>query len=57
MEGGEGMSKSPCCNAERRFIKEQQELDGTCSNVKYQCTGCGKEYWEYFEDPGRVVLP
>jgi len=51
------MSKSPCCNAERRFIKEQQELDGTCSNVKYQCTGCGKEYWEYFEDPGRVVLP
>lgn len=42
---------SPCCNAFRIFIKEQQDLDGSRSNVKYQCTGCGKEYWEYFEDP------
>lgn len=42
---------SPCCNAPRSFIKEQQELDGSRSSVKYRCTGCGHDYWEYFEDP------
>jgi hypothetical protein len=42
---------SPCCNAPRIFLKEQQDLDGSCSNVKYKCTGCGREYWAWYEDP------